>query len=178
MCGAGAGNRTPVTSLENWDNSRYTTPAQTDRLYGITGRCAKLTQEGVDPAIHAYRFLRAQAYQAIEKGSIAIWNQPFTNLDIFRTMTQRMYDHAAANDVKLSILVIEVETDPVVAQERVAARKAAGGHGPSDNTFNRFVSSYASFASEGFDIITVTDGDDRIESIAKIKDTILRLKAS
>jgi hypothetical protein len=25
--GAGGGNRTPVTSLENWDNSRYTTPA-------------------------------------------------------------------------------------------------------------------------------------------------------
>jgi hypothetical protein len=26
--GAGAENRTPITSLENWDNSRYTTPAQ------------------------------------------------------------------------------------------------------------------------------------------------------
>ncbi len=25
--GAGGENRTPVTSLENWDNSRYTTPA-------------------------------------------------------------------------------------------------------------------------------------------------------
>lgn len=25
--GAGAENRTPITSLENWDNSRYTTPA-------------------------------------------------------------------------------------------------------------------------------------------------------
>ncbi len=27
ICGAGGENRTPVTSLENWDNSRYTTPA-------------------------------------------------------------------------------------------------------------------------------------------------------
>jgi hypothetical protein len=27
--GAGAESRTPLTSLENWDNNRYTTPAQT-----------------------------------------------------------------------------------------------------------------------------------------------------
>lgn len=27
IVGAGGGNRTRVTSLENWDNSRYTTPA-------------------------------------------------------------------------------------------------------------------------------------------------------
>jgi hypothetical protein len=27
--GAGAESRTPITSLENWDNSRYTTPALT-----------------------------------------------------------------------------------------------------------------------------------------------------
>lgn len=27
MRGAGGGSRTPVTSLENWSNSRYTTPA-------------------------------------------------------------------------------------------------------------------------------------------------------
>jgi hypothetical protein len=26
-CGAGAESRTPITSLENWDNNRYTTPA-------------------------------------------------------------------------------------------------------------------------------------------------------
>ncbi len=25
--GAGAESRTPITSLENWDNNRYTTPA-------------------------------------------------------------------------------------------------------------------------------------------------------
>lgn len=34
LCGAGGGNRTPVTSLENWDNSRYTTPAG---FYLLTG---------------------------------------------------------------------------------------------------------------------------------------------
>jgi hypothetical protein len=28
LYGAGGGNRTLVTSLENWDNSRYTTPAE------------------------------------------------------------------------------------------------------------------------------------------------------
>ena len=27
VCGAGAESRTPITSLENWDNNRYTTPA-------------------------------------------------------------------------------------------------------------------------------------------------------
>jgi hypothetical protein len=28
MVGAGAESRTPITSLENWDNNRYTTPAE------------------------------------------------------------------------------------------------------------------------------------------------------
>jgi hypothetical protein len=27
LCGAGGESRTPVASLENWSNSRYTTPA-------------------------------------------------------------------------------------------------------------------------------------------------------
>ncbi len=31
LLGAGEGSRTPVTSLENWDNSRYMTPAVSEK---------------------------------------------------------------------------------------------------------------------------------------------------
>lgn len=39
------------------------------------------TAEGVDEKFHPYRFLREQAYRAIDNDQIIAWNQAFTNLD-------------------------------------------------------------------------------------------------
>jgi predicted kinase len=127
-----------------------------------------LTTEGVDPKLHAYRFLRGQAYDGIAAHKIIIWNQPFTNLEIFHKMVGRMHDHAAACDTTLPILVVEVAIDDTVAKARVAKRMQAGGHGPSDATFERFVRDYATFANEGYDTVTVQGEDDRAASVAKI----------
>ncbi len=118
-----------------------------------------LTAEGVDSALHPYRFLRAKAYDAIASKEMVVWNQPFTNLEIFNKMVGRLRDHAAEHNVELNILVVEVEVDPVVARERVVSRKQQGGHGPSEATFNRFVHDYHSFAKHGYNTITV-QGDD------------------
>lgn len=131
--------------------------------------------EGVDEKLDAYRFLRAQAYQAIADHKLIIWNQPFTDLEIFRKMTGRLLDQAKACDTTLSILVVEVDTDPSVAWQRVQERKAAGGHGPTDTTLQRRIDAYGSFAAEGYDVLTVR-GDDTInDSVTTVRNHLEQL---
>lgn len=127
-----------------------------------------LTAEGVDPKLHAYRFLRAQAYEGITSGKIIVWNQPFTNLDIFNKMVAGLRQYAADHHVELPVLVVEVEISPETARKRVLERKSAGGHGPSDNTFDRFTNDYASFARAGYNVVTVHGEDPPTISIEKI----------
>lgn len=132
--------------------------------------------EGVDPKLHAYRFLRAQAYQGIADHKIVIWNQPFTNLEIFNKMVANFNIQAEENKTTLSILVVEVEIDPAVAKKRVDKRKQAGGHGPSDDTFARFISDYTTFAPHGYTTLTVRGEDEATVSVAKIFDALQDLK--
>ncbi len=58
-----------------------------------------LTIDGVDLALHPYRFLRCKAYKAIASKTMVIWNQPFTNLEIFNKMVARLQDHAFEHNV-------------------------------------------------------------------------------
>lgn len=126
------------------------------------------TAEGVDPKLHAYRFSRGKAYQGIADKKIIMWNQPFTNLEIFNKMVANFRIQADENNVELPILVVEVETDPEIAKKRVEARKQAGGHGPSDDTFARFVNDYEPFAPYGYTTVGV-NGEDEVEtSVQKI----------
>ncbi len=117
-----------------------------------------LTIEGVDPKLHAYRFLRAKAFKAIEAGKIIVWNQPFTSLELFDKVIAKLQEHAKEHNTDLSILVVEVHIDPEIAKQRVTHRKHAGGHGPSDTTFDRFVSDFISFAGHGYKVLEV-EGD-------------------
>jgi predicted kinase len=136
-----------------------------------------LTAEGVDPKLHAYRFLRAQAYQGIADHKIIMWNQPFTNLEIFNKMTANLRLQAEAHKTSLSMLVVEVMIDPAHAQQRVRERKSQGGHGPSDATFSRFVGDYKTFANEGYTTVTVHGEDNVSDSVAKIIEALQKLLA-
>lgn len=125
--------------------------------------------EGVDESLHLYRFSRAKAYQGIEDNKILMWNQPFTNLEIFNKMVGRLKDHAAAHDKQMPIIVVEVEIDPSLAKARVEARKKSGGHGPSEKTWKRFVNDYKSFADDGYKTVTVYGDDEVSASVLKIE---------
>ena len=133
--------------------------------------------EGVEPALHAYRFLRAQAYEAIAEHKIIIWNQPFTNLEIFNKMIGRLRDRAAECQTKLPILVVEVEADRLLAKQRVAARMGVGGHGPSDETLQKRFNAYSSFAGHGYNVVTVQGEDSVVVSVQKIQRALETLKA-
>jgi thymidylate kinase len=135
----------------------------------------KLTAEGVDPKIHAYRFLRAKAYRAIADHKIVIWNQPFTNLEIFNKMVANLQNQAAEHNTRLPVLVVEMEINHTIAKQRVDQRKQAGGHGPSDNTFDRFINDYISFASEGYDTVSVNGNDDVSTSARKVVESLKNL---
>lgn len=137
----------------------------------------QLTAEGVDPKLHAYRFLRAQAYRGIETGKIILWNQPFTNLEIFQKMIDRLQTHAAEYNRNLSICIVEVEVDPATANERVQKRKQSGGHGPSEATFLRFANDYASFAHLGFETVHIDGNTDVQASVATILKTLHTLSS-
>lgn len=136
---------------------------------------AALTHEGVDPALHLYRFLRGQAYSGIAGGKTIVWNQPFTNLEVFQKMVANFQAQAEEHQVRLSILVVEVEADPAVAKERVETRKQEGGHGPSNETFARFTRDYTSFANEGFTTVTANGEGDVQQSVAKIQEALQQL---
>ncbi len=133
---------------------------------------AAMREAQVDEKLFEYRFLRAQAYRGIEEGKIIIWNQPFTNLEIFNKMVGRMQEHAAECGVRLRILVVEVNVDPAVAKQRVDERIANGGHGPSDDTFARFVRDYKTFADSGYKTIPVNGDANVAESITRIHSAI------
>lgn len=127
------------------------------------------TQEGVDPKLHLYRYSRALAFAAIKAGQTVIWNQPLNDLETFHKVASRFREFASENGVQLRLLVVEVETSPAVAAERVKARKAAGGHGPSDETFAGFVNKYISFAGAGYEVVKVSG-----EADAKINASIVK----
>lgn len=136
---------------------------------------AAMKEQGIDEVLHQYRFLRGQAYDGIAAGTIVIWNQPFTNLDIFNKMVANFKLQAEAHKVELSVLVVEVELDPGLAHERVKDRKQAGGHGPSEDTFQRFSRDYVSFAPEGYNVVSVR-GDDVHAAVAAITQALDRLR--
>ncbi len=135
----------------------------------------ELTKAGVDKALHLYRFLRAKAYQGIADRKVIIWNQPFTNLEIFNKMVYNFHAQAAANGTAVSILVAEVGIDPAVAKERIELRKRSGGHGPSETTFARFVNDYQSFANTKYEVVRVSGTDDVRQSVATIVAALERL---
>jgi len=168
----GSGKSYLTTALQaalDKDRLAVLDPDAVDRLsQAYQAHVDALTAEGVETALHLYRYLRAQAYQGIEAGKIIIWNQPFTNLEIFHKMIGRLRDHAREHEVELSILIVEVEADPTVARGRVAARKRSGGHGPSETTFERFVNDYQSFADEGYKAVTVSGADDVDKSVRTV----------
>ncbi len=131
-----------------------------------------LDSGGVDSKLHAYRYLRSQAYAGITTNQVIIWNQPFTNLEIFNKMISGLKSYAIEHNSMLVVLVVEVEVDAAVAKERLVSRKLSGGHGPSDNTFNRFTNDYTSFAHYGYSTVTVHGEDDVSTSVSTIMQTL------
>ncbi len=132
----------------------------------------KLIEEGVDSSLFEYRFLRAKAYEAITDNGTIVWSQPFTNLEIFKKMIGRMQDHALEQNTKLIILIVEVNADPKIAKMRVKERKAAGGHGPSDEKFARFVNDFFTYGHLGYSIVTVDGTNDVSNSVSTIKSAL------
>ena len=125
-------------------------------------------RDGVAAPLHAYRFLRSQAYDGIAAGKTIIWNQPFTNLEIFNKMVTNLRAQADLHKTKLIILVVEVVIDPDVAKQRVKQRIISGGHGPSDATFDRFTTDYKSFVDAGFNTVTIPGNDDIDQSVMAV----------
>jgi len=133
---------------------------------------ASLSAKGVDSKFHPYRFLRARAHGGITSNKVIIWNQPFTNFDGFNKTVINLQAYAKEHKIELPIMVVEVETDHETAKARVLQRKQAGGHGPSDNTFERFKDEYASFVEKGFSTITVNGQDDVAKSVALVMEKL------
>lgn len=120
----------------------------------------QLASDGVEAKFHPYRFLRGRAHAGIAANKVIIWNQPFTQFDGFNKTVVNLQAYATEHGKELPLLVVEVEINHEIAKDRVDKRKSAGGHGPSDNTFDRFKSEYESFANRGFNTVQVQGEDD------------------
>lgn len=127
----------------------------------------QLSAEGLDEAIHPFRWLRQQAVSAAQDRRTIIWNQPFTKRSIFDRLVQFIREGATEHGVQLRVVLLEVDTPPEVAYERIQERKNAGGHGPSKSVFDSRVEDYTTFAGD-YETISI-DGTKPInESIDKI----------
>ena len=104
-----------------------------------------LIDQGVDKKFHPYRFLRAQAHQAILNHKIILWNQAFTSLDGFEKTIINLENYAQEHNLSLPVLVTEVEIDKNAAKKRINDRVDSGGHNVPTKEFDRFVSDYKSF---------------------------------
>jgi thymidylate kinase len=123
--------------------------------------------DGIEEKFHPYRYLRGQAEQGVLGGKIMLWNQPFTLRGGFERTVAHLTDYAAQHNTTLPILVVEVEVDPEVAKARIAQRKTAGGHGPSDTRFQKFIDEYVSFADMGLPTVTVR-GEGNVQAAADV----------
>ncbi len=137
---------------------------------------AALTSEGVDAKFHPYRFLRSQAYNAIETHKIIIWNQAFTDFDGFNKTIINLQAYAADHDTTLPVLVVEVEVTHDTAKARVAKRAAAGGHDVPEEAFARFIGQYASFGDKGFNIVGVHGEHDVTVSVSAVMQALQKLQ--
>jgi len=149
-----------VVSLDP-DATDYTSQAYLDMS-------ASLTKDGVDEKFHPYRFLRAQAYDGIEHNKVIIWNQAFTNLDGFQKTVVNLTTYAQDHGAALPLLVIEMEIDPAICKQRVTERAGKGGHDVNEEAFTRFISDYHSFASEGYNTITIDGQADTKTSVEAV----------
>lgn len=133
---------------------------------------ARIGTEGVDHKLHPYRFLREQAYVGIKEGKYIVWNQAFTNREVFHKMVDGMQAYAAAHGRKLSVLVVEVPIDTVTAQQRIASRVLGGGHDVPADRFITFAANYKSFDDDNFTIVKVNGTEPAAESVASILSAI------
>lgn len=136
---------------------------------------AALTEEGVELKFHPYRFLRAKAHQAIAAHKIIIWNQAFTLLAGFQRTVDNLQEFATTCGTTLPVLVVEVEIDLETAKQRVGKRESEGGHGVSDEAFDRFINDYKSFADQGYNTIAVHGDDDVAASASAVMQALKAL---
>lgn len=127
-----------------------------------------LTAEGIDAKFHPYRFLRRRAYEGITSNKIIVWNQPFTDLDGFNKTVINLQAYATERNIELPLLVVEVVVSPDVAKQRIANRRSQGGHGPTQEVFERFVSDYVSFSDQGYTTVAINGEEDISLSVTTV----------
>jgi tRNA uridine 5-carbamoylmethylation protein Kti12 len=137
-----------------------------DRIDFDTGEyknfSVNLAKENVDPIFYPYRFLRNIAYETIDSCGLVIWTQAFTNLEMLDKTIKNLESYANHNNLKLRVLVVEVDIDENTARNRTKEREKLGEHGVSDENFKRFVKDYTSFGGNDYRKLTV-DGNDNVE---------------
>lgn len=129
-----------------------------------------LTALGVPAEIHIYRYLCTQVRRGVESGALTIWDQPFSNREVFESLLRVV----AAFDWYPNILLVELEIDPPAAYSRVLHRASAGNRKMPPRTFERYVKSYRSFRDLGLPTVTVDGLNTSEEEVAALRNLLDR----
>lgn len=116
---------------------------------------AELSADGVDQKFHPFRYLRAQAQQAITDGKILLWTQAFNDFAGFKITVDKLIAYANEQGAELPVLVVEVEVSRAIARARIDERAHRGGHYVPDERLDQFFAEYKSFAGQGYKTITI-----------------------
>lgn len=113
-----------------------------------------LLKAGVPKELHVYRFLRQSALENLEGGNTVIWNQPFTDVEVFRALVR------GANNLgqRPRLILLELDIDPDFAYSRVRARADSGGHHVPRARFSKYCRDYTSYRDLGLPTLRL-DGD-------------------
>lgn len=121
----------------------------------------------VDSKFYPYRYLLDKAYKGLREGKVVIWDQPFTDLrGLQYTVTSLSDFFAQISSQPLRTLIVEVETNPDLARDRVYKRKLDGKHSLTEEVFHHYVENYKSVAGElSYESLSV-DGSENPEVLA------------
>lgn len=131
-----------------------------DRTEVYQDFCGTLKTFGVSEKFFPYRFLLAQARDALMLGKTVVWDQPFTDQEGLAYTVRKLRKEV---DPNLRALIIEVNVPIEIARARIKDRKIKGGHGPSDDVFDSFIERYRSLAGDTSLRIIAVDGSGDLD---------------
>lgn len=138
--------------------------------------CAFLESDSHRPAsirTKLYRYNLQLAMSATRTGVDVIWDQPWSRVDGLVYTIDEIKSVAPESAVSL----IEVHIEPEEATRRVRERIANGGHGPSEETMDRFIQEFGEIdinCIPGIEKVIRVSGEaepDPHHIISRIRDT-------
>ncbi len=105
--------------------------------------------EQIPEATLIYRFLLKRAKEELFCGINVLWDQPWRSLWGIRVTRNKLEESLGY----FELVILELFLPVSVAKQRMRKRISAGGHGPTDETFDRMVCEFEYAPTDEFRVV-------------------------